>query len=103
MNPLQKIDLRGLDDVGDARRRASAVAKRLGLDEEEQGHVALCVTEAATNVIKHGQGGELLLTAENHGAPSLAILVLDRGPGMTNVAQAMRDGHSSIGTSGTGL
>lgn len=103
VSPVLKFELRALDDVGHARRRASEVARRAGLDEEEQGQVAICVTEASTNAIKHGHGGELLLTLENHGAAGLSILALDRGPGMSNVAQSMRDGHSSTGSSGTGL
>src|SRR5262245_57905088 len=103
MTPLSRIELQGPNDVGHARRRASEVARRVGLDAEDQGRVAICVTEAATNAVKHGNGGELLLSAGNHGTPNLAILALDRGPGMSNLAQSMRDGHSSTGTSGTGL
>lgn len=103
MTSYQKIELRTSDDVGHARRRAIQYSRALGLDETEQGRVAITVTEAGTNVIKHGNGGEMLLSATNHGTPSLGVLALDKGPGITDVTSSMRDGESSAGTSGIGL
>src|SRR5262249_56463994 len=61
-------------------------------------------TEAATNLVKHGGGGELLLrTLGSNGTRGIGLLALDRGPGFANLAEAMRDGFSSAGTPGTGL
>ena len=62
------------------------------------------MTEAATNLVKHGGGGELLLrTLGNDGTRGVGVLALDRGPGFGNLAEAMRDGFSTAGTPGTGL
>lgn len=36
-------------------------------------------------------------------SPQVELIAIDRGPGMSNIAQAMRDGYSTAGTSGTGL
>lgn len=103
MTVLHRVDLRQIDDVGHARRCAAQHAQGLGFSATELGRIAICVTEASTNTVQHGHGGELLLSSGNHGRPSLTMLALDRGPGMANVAQSMRDGHSSRGTSGNGL
>jgi anti-sigma regulatory factor (Ser/Thr protein kinase) len=90
--------------VGEARRAAAALAGRLGFGEAEAGKVALTVTEAAHNLVKHGGGGELLLgPVERGGVPGIEVLALDRGPGMADLNRCLRDGYSTAGTPGTGL
>ena len=42
--------------VGEARRAATVLAASLGFDDTAQGRVALVVTEAATNLVKHAGG-----------------------------------------------
>ena len=64
--------------------------------------MALVVTEAATNLVKHAGGGEILVGASG-AVRGVEVLSLDRGPGMVNVAACLRDGFSSAGTPGTGL
>jgi anti-sigma regulatory factor (Ser/Thr protein kinase) len=91
--------------VGNARRAATELASQLGFDAEQTGKVALAITEASTNILKHAQRGRVLLRGLEHGASGLGIelLALDRGPGINNVAASLRDGHSTTGTPGTGL
>jgi anti-sigma regulatory factor (Ser/Thr protein kinase) len=90
--------------VGEARRAAAALTTRLGFDETEAGKVALVVTEAASNLAKHGGGGELLLRVLARGdVPGVEVLALDRGPGMADVARCLGGGFSTAGTAGHGL
>ena len=90
--------------VAEARRKASDVAQRHGYDDTEAGRVALVATELATNLIKHGGGGEVLVgTFDDAGSGGLELLALDQGPGMANVAACLADGYSSVGTRGQGL
>jgi anti-sigma regulatory factor (Ser/Thr protein kinase) len=87
-----------------ARRQATDLAATLGFDETDMGRVAIVVTEAATNLLKHAGGGEILGRAVVKGARSaLEILALDRGPGIGSVDAALQDGYSSAGSAGTGL
>jgi anti-sigma regulatory factor (Ser/Thr protein kinase) len=80
------------------------MATRLGFDEALTGNVALVVTEAGTNIVKHGGGGELLVREfRQENAPVIEILALDRGPGMVNPDQCLRDGFSTSASPGTGL
>jgi anti-sigma regulatory factor (Ser/Thr protein kinase) len=92
-----------VSQVSEARRGASALAARAGFDEEGAGRVALVVTEAATNLVKHGRGGQIILRAFDDGERGVEVLVLDRGGGMASVAECQRDGFSTSGSSGTGL
>src|SRR5512135_3283508 len=90
--------------VAEARRLARDMATRAGLTEEQRGRAALIATEAATNLIKHGGGGEMILRL--HEAPpvrSLDLIAVDRGRGMANMDECLRDGYSTIGTAGNGL
>jgi anti-sigma regulatory factor (Ser/Thr protein kinase) len=89
--------------VGTARRAVVTLAQRLGCSETAGGKVALIITELATNLVRHGGGGELLVRPMADAANSLEIVAVDRGPGIASVDQAFRDGYSTGGTNGTGL
>lgn len=91
--------------VGEARRRASALAREVGFDETDAGRVALVATEAAGNLVKHThQGGTLLVRALCQGdTAEVEIVALDTGPGIERLAEALRDGFSTAGSPGTGL
>lgn len=91
--------------VGEARRRASALAGDLGFDETERGRVSLVVTEAASNLLKHAGGGELIVQGRggDRAGDWLEILALDRGAGMSDVGRCLTDGYSTAGSLGTGL
>jgi anti-sigma regulatory factor (Ser/Thr protein kinase) len=86
-----------------ARRAAVSCAHRLEFNETDTGRVALVATEMATNVLKHGGGGELVVraTLDDVGA-AVEVMALDRGPGM-NPALCLTDGYSTAGTPGLGL
>lgn len=89
---------------GEARRIAVTLADALGFDELGRSEVAIVVTEAATNLVKHARQGELLLRPVHVGdAHGLEVLALDRGPGLHDVPRAIGDGYSTAGSSGTGL
>ncbi len=91
--------------VGEARRRALTLASRLDFDETSQGKVAIVVSEAASNLIKHAGGGELVFQECGWGESGswLEVLALDRGPGMGDVGRCLSDGYSTAGSLGHGL
>ncbi|MEH2137873.1 anti-sigma regulatory factor [Nostoc sp.] len=90
--------------TGEARRVAIALATRLGFQETERGKVGIVVTEVASNLIQHGQGGVLLLRAiEHNSAIGIEVLSLDKGRGMVDVDECLQDGFSTAGTLGNGL
>lgn len=104
MKDLQRLRVEDTSQVGEARRLAAAVCRGLGFDETFVGQLALVVTEMATNLLKHAAGGEILLrSVEWPDAPGIEILSLDRGPGISNLGESLRDGHSTAGSPGTGL
>jgi len=99
-----RFEIHESTQVPEARRMASELATRLGFSEVESGEVALAVTEAGTNLVKHAQQGELLVRAIQQGdSAGVEMLALDHGPGIADVAQSLRDGFSTAGSPGTGL
>lgn len=100
----QCFTVRDPSQVGETRRAAVSLAQRLGFDEQRAGQVAITVTEAANNLIRHGRGGELLLHPVARDAVlGIELLAIDRGPGMRDPSTALRDGFSTGGTPGSGL
>lgn len=90
--------------AGNARRMAIALASQLGFAETERGKVGIVATELANNLARHAQSGQLLLQPlERRGVNGIQILSLDRGPGMANISECLRDGYSTSGTAGNGL
>src|SRR5205807_9230792 len=68
------------------------------------GKVALVVTEAAKNLLKHAGGGQVILRPlERGGVAGIEMLALDKGPGIANLTRSFEDGYSTAGTAGTGL
>ncbi len=104
MRAQVSLPLAEASHVGEARRRATVLARGLRFSEADLGRVALVVTEAGTNLVVHAGGGELLLRPLGaDGAIGLEVLALDRGPGMARIDECLRDGYSTAGTAGTGL
>ena len=91
-------------DIAAARRAGQRLALELGFNETRAGQLALIVTEAGTNLLKHADGGMLYLNvAQSEGVPGVDVLAVDSGPGIKDVDACLRDGMSTTGTSGTGL
>lgn len=90
--------------ISEARRLAIALAADNGWDETASGRLAIVVTEAATNLVKHAQSGEIHLgICLREGHFGIEVLALDRGPGVARIEECLRDGYSTQATAGTGL
>jgi anti-sigma regulatory factor (Ser/Thr protein kinase) len=90
--------------IAECRRLATVVAEREKLAPEAVANAALVAVELASNLWKHAQKGEIHFSPlSRRGHAGIEILCVDRGPGIQNLAASMRDGHSTTGTSGTGL
>jgi anti-sigma regulatory factor (Ser/Thr protein kinase) len=93
-----------LNQVGHARREAQRLCANVSADLNFAGRVSIIVTELARNLVLHGGGGHVLLRELRDPAENgMEVLAIDRGPGMRNVGECLRDGFSTAGTPGTGL
>jgi anti-sigma regulatory factor (Ser/Thr protein kinase) len=97
------IEVSEPSQIGDVRRRATALADRLELGEARCGGVALAVTEIATNLLKHARRGYIVVDRLDHNGAGLRVLGVDKGPGIAHVGKALTEGYSTAGSMGTGL
>ena len=100
----QRIEVRHPAEVGAARRQTLAYAAELGFPAQTGESLALVASELATNLLKHAQGGVLVLTPVSEpGRQGLQIETLDDGPGIADLNEALTDGFSTTGSCGYGL
>jgi signal transduction histidine kinase len=96
---LLRLELGQDRDIVTARQRARQVSALLGFEPQDQVRIATAVSELARNAIRHGGGGTIefaLMTAPSNDSvlaqyPSLQIVISDRGPGIANLDDAMRE------------
>ena len=70
--------------VAEARRRVSDEAAKIGLPRDRIDQTDIVVTELATNLIKHGDGGFIHARLyDDAGGSGLEILAMDRGKLLT--------------------
>ncbi|MFG1694350.1 SpoIIE family protein phosphatase [Nonomuraea sp. NPDC049309] len=89
--------------VGAVRRTAIMLAESCGLDEHERGKVAVAVSEAASNLVKHAAEGMMLIRSHPEADAAVEVIAMDKGPGIRDLTRAVRDGYSTTGTLGLGL
>lgn len=100
----QLLEIRDSSDVAEARRLATRVASGADFSEVEAGNIALVATELATNLLKHANHGRIIVRVlQQSKKAGLELIALDQGPGISDLAQSMRDGYSTAGSPGTGL
>jgi anti-sigma regulatory factor (Ser/Thr protein kinase) len=101
---VQSLAITESSEIAQARRAVSALAARMGFHDEDTGRAALVATEICSNIVKHGNGGELIAQPLEHGERrGLGLIGLDKGAGMNDVAKCLKDGFSTGGSPGTGL
>jgi serine/threonine-protein kinase RsbT len=99
-----RLEIRSSDDVVRVRQQARTMAVAAGLSLVDQTKIITAASELARNTLDYGGGGEVLMeVVEETGRRGLRIVFEDRGPGIADVAQAMRDGFTSGSGLGLGL
>ncbi len=88
-----------------ARGEVRRLARALGFGLVDQSRLATVASELARNVVKYAGRGRLIAqpVTDNAGRKGLRLIFEDTGPGIANVAAAMRDGFSTGGGLGKGL
>jgi serine/threonine-protein kinase RsbT len=105
--PLSRSDKLPVASDGDiviVRQRVRALAVESGFSLVDQTKIVTAASELARNTVVHGGGGiaeiELLVEGARRG---IRLTFRDHGPGIPDVAAAMRDGFTTGGGLGLGL
>jgi len=99
------IALESEHDIAVARGEVRAVAASLGFRVVDQTRLATVASELARNVVKYARRGHMIAqpTADARGRAGLRLIFEDTGPGIPDIAAAMRDGFSTGRGLGKGL
>ena len=100
----QIVTVRTSEDVVIARQAVREWAVQLGFSLVEQTKVVTAASELARNTLIHGGGGTMTLqTVEDGRRNGLQLLFEDKGPGIANIQEALRDGFTTGSGLGLGL
>ena len=91
-------------DIVVARRAVRDIAARIGFNPTETTRIVTAASELARNVYKYGRGGMMHWRAVRDGrVKGIELVFEDKGPGIADIAEAMREGYSTGGGLGIGL
>jgi serine/threonine-protein kinase RsbT len=100
----ETLDIRSSADVVSVRQAARALAERVGFSLVDQTKLVTAASELARNTIDYGGGGLVKLElVENGVRRGVRLTFEDQGPGIPDVALALKDGYTSGGGLGLGL
>ena len=98
------LDIRSSADVVAVRQAARALAELAGLSLVDQTKLVTAASELARNTLDYGGGGTVHLeTVENGIRRGVRLTFEDAGPGIPNVAEALKDGFTTGNGLGLGL
>lgn len=91
-------------DVVSARQRGREVAAKVGFSATDCTIIATAISEAARNIVKFAQRGEVVIDVVHAaGRTGVKVVARDVGPGIPDVTQALREGYSTYQGLGLGL
>jgi serine/threonine-protein kinase RsbT len=99
-----RVAINSDQDIVTARQRGRALAIELGFSTGDATLIATSISELARNIVSYARKGEIIFEVV-HGSSKLGISITasDRGPGIWDIRQAMKDGFSTSGSLGLGL
>ena len=99
-----RIPLNMESDIIIARQKGRELAERLGFGVADQTRLATGISELTRNVINYAKKGLCVITdASDEQAMRVRVSVEDHGPGIPDIAAAMKDGFSTVRSLGMGL
>jgi serine/threonine-protein kinase RsbT len=91
-------------DIVAARQSGRALATGLGFSNTDATLIATAISELARNIVHYAKEGEITLSTLNKSeACGIVVVARDKGPGISNLEQAMKMGFSTSGSLGIGL
>ena len=100
----ETLPVRSDEDVVRSRQLVRQWAVELGFSLVEQTKIITAASEIARNTVLHGGGGVMQVEALYEGPRrGLRLTFQDKGPGIANLEEAMRDGFTTGGGLGLGL
>lgn len=102
--PPESVSIQSTNDIVLARSVARRIAASIGFGLADQIRLATAVSELTRNVIQYAGSGVCTFADESDpNGMRLRTTVEDNGPGILDIAMAMKDGYSTSNGLGAGL
>jgi serine/threonine-protein kinase RsbT len=103
-NQSLDIGVANYEDVILARQKARELMQTMGFSLLAQTRMVTAVSELARNMVVHaGRGRMAVNSLEKPNQKGIECVFQDKGPGIQNIEQAMRQGFSTSKSLGLGL
>ena len=89
-----EVDGGDLVQAGEASSKMKMTLKKMGLPPEVIRRASICMYEGEINMVIHADGGRVEVDV---GMDTITIRLIDHGPGIPDVDQAMEEGFSTAG------
>ena len=89
-----EVDGGDLIQAGEASSKMKMTLKKMGLPPEVIRRASICMYEGEINMVIHADGGRVEVDV---GMDTITIRLIDHGPGIPDVDQAMEEGFSTAG------
>ena len=100
----EQLDIRQSDDVVRVRQLTRTFAVEVGLSLVDQTKIITAASELARNTLDYGGGGTVTVDLlDQSGRRGVRLAFEDKGPGIADVEQALKDGFTSGKGMGLGL
>ena len=91
-------------DVVLFRNRVKEYAMKIGMGLVNQTKLITAASELVRNMLKYASGGSILIEVVSKGRENgIRLTFRDKGPGISNIPQAMKDGFTTGKSLGLGL
>ena len=98
------MSLNASEDVVRMRSAVRQAAIAQGLSLVDQTKIVTAASELARNALDYGGGGAVDIELVQNGTrPGVRLTFVDRGPGIADIEQALKDGYTTGGGLGLGL
>jgi serine/threonine-protein kinase RsbT len=98
------VSINSDQDIVAARQKGRTLASALGFSSGDATLIAAAISELARNIVTYAKAGEIQLKELNGSTrQGIQVVACDKGPGIQDVPQALRDGFSTSGSLGLGL
>ena len=98
------MSLNASEDVVRMRSAVRQAAIAQGLSLVDQTKIVTAASELARNALDYGGGGAVDIERVQNGTrPGVRLTFVDRGPGIADIDQALKDGYTTGGGLGLGL
>jgi serine/threonine-protein kinase RsbT len=104
MQDEKRVQIASDADIVSARQEGRKLADEIGFSTTDQTLIATAISELARNIAAYARTGEIVLRVERSGGRAgVVVIARDDGPGIRDIAAALKDGYSTSRSMGMGL